>query len=488
MVRLGVRRWSWVALSSALALLVAILVAPSATAADDPPPPTVLFDYGASDWAYQQVPVGADDGGFADPTFDDSSWTRGQAGFGSTEGRCSWSNTDQVKTIWDPNTDILIRKTVQLPEGATALHIAGTIDDQAQVYVNGTLVASPSGGYCSGNTISVDVPDSLLASSTVIAIRGKDLGDSRFLDVRATGIIGLPVSTKQVDAPWYLAVSYIASFSITRCVANLVANDVPPMALVQLTNPAKAKLGQAKRALSLCTGLALSANASPPSTFTSDRFAAFAAKKDYRGYVAIPSYRLTCTSQNRAIDVTSTGQFAYSLGYTKDNAKFKTIYQLGDGYSSNNNFNREAPDVFLTPDGFTVSYKWSSRIATAERAGQYALSGYDAPFVWSVFEEKVGCDGSQSVRYTYSDFPTTNIYINGRQVLVDKQTSAIANFIKQGGNVLRPNGYGDLATPCHVKIVNPKSGTVAQSYAACQNGSAGVGGGGGPAAGGGSSW
>lgn len=276
-------------------------------------------------------------------------------------------------------------------------------------------------------------------------------------------------SSAPVKTHAYLAVSFIAPFSISGCTTDLVQGGI-------LTGGA------------LCGALRASANSFPPSSFDSGQFAAFAATKEYRGYVAIPSYTLSCNSLNQPISVTANGQFAFSLGYTKDNIKARTYYQLGDGYTSDNNFDRTSPDVYLTATGFTVTYKWASRVATAERLGQYALSHFDAPFVWSVFEENAGCNGSQNVRYTYADFPTTDVYIDGKEVLHDKQTGAIANFLKQGGTTFNPNGYGNLATPCHVKEYDAVSRKLTASYQACQSGGAGFGGGGSGGGGASGSW
>src|SRR5215472_16005341 len=92
---------------SALLTSVAFIVQPVSASIDTPP--TSIIPYQSTGWKYEEVAQG-DNPGFQNPSYDDSSWASGQAGFGTTDGVCPWNNTSSVHTNWDPNTDILLRK------------------------------------------------------------------------------------------------------------------------------------------------------------------------------------------------------------------------------------------------------------------------------------------------------------------------------------------------------------------------------------------
>jgi hypothetical protein len=144
-----------------------------------------VLDFGSAGWSYKQT---AYDGapGFQAPSFNDASWSVGKAGFGTVDGRCSWNNPSRVATSWTPATDLLLRHRFTLPAGVTGIHIAGDVDNNADVYINGGLVQHAESGFCAAGAINVDVPQIILSNDNVIAIRARDLGDATFVDVRLT--------------------------------------------------------------------------------------------------------------------------------------------------------------------------------------------------------------------------------------------------------------------------------------------------------------
>ncbi|HKS98814.1 MAG TPA: hypothetical protein VJT31_04720 [Rugosimonospora sp.] len=165
--------------------LLGALVAPlggTAAVADDT---TVALPYQSAGWSFRQVAHG-DLPGFEDPSFDASAWPLGQAGMGTVNGVCPWNNTGQVHTAWDLDTDMLIRHHVTIPAGGSRVHIAGTIDNNADVYVNGTLVQHVENGDCQSDGINVDVPAGALGVDNLIAIRASDYGSADFVDVQVT--------------------------------------------------------------------------------------------------------------------------------------------------------------------------------------------------------------------------------------------------------------------------------------------------------------
>ncbi|MCT9929832.1 hypothetical protein N5079_06320 [Planotetraspora sp. A-T 1434] len=144
------------------------------------------LDYNSTGWSYLQVPWTTNVPDFQEPGFDDSAWPTGQAGFGTTNGTCSWNNPTNIKTPWAVNTDILARHWIHIPRDAQQVRIQGTVDNDAQVYLNGHLVQSVKSGNCDAGTIDVVVPAVYLDCCNLLAIRGRDRGVAAYLNVRVT--------------------------------------------------------------------------------------------------------------------------------------------------------------------------------------------------------------------------------------------------------------------------------------------------------------
>ncbi|MEU8274801.1 hypothetical protein ACFYOK_28835 [Microbispora bryophytorum] len=168
------------------AMALAVPAATAAQAASGRANVVTALDYNSTGWAYRQVPATTQVAGFAEPGFDDSAWPRGQAGFGTTNGTCSWNNQTNVKTPWAVNTDILVRHWLHLPRDAQAVRIQGTVDNDAQVYFNGHLVQSVKSGKCAAGAIDVVVPATYLDCCNLLAVRGHDYGAAAYLNLRVT--------------------------------------------------------------------------------------------------------------------------------------------------------------------------------------------------------------------------------------------------------------------------------------------------------------
>jgi hypothetical protein len=150
--------------------------------------PTVVVPFGAAGYKYQVVPT--DEGvGFERPDFDDSAFAVGDAGFGTREGYCPLNNPDAVKTDWPVGTDLLVRKTLDLPAGTTDVVVDVAVDNDVQVFVNGYDI---SGGLqthedCPDVDFVFAVPDSVLRAGTnLLAVRARDRGILAFLDLSVT--------------------------------------------------------------------------------------------------------------------------------------------------------------------------------------------------------------------------------------------------------------------------------------------------------------
>jgi hypothetical protein len=177
-------------LFSVVLIVVLTTVGSLGTAADVPrSAPTVVIPYGASEYKYQVVPV--DEGiGFEPPDFDDSTFAVGDAGFGTPEGYCELNNPDDVRTEWPVGTDLLVRKTLELPAGTTDVAVYVAVDNDVQLFVNGQDVSAglqTHEGCPSLNSFGFAVPDSVLRVGTnLLAVRARDRGVLTYLDLQMT--------------------------------------------------------------------------------------------------------------------------------------------------------------------------------------------------------------------------------------------------------------------------------------------------------------
>ncbi len=188
-----------VTLAAALLLAAVFLVVGPAVAgaqAQTATSPTTenkeIVPYQATGYKYKVVSPGGG-AGFENPNFDDSSFSTGDAAFGGTGFGCPLENT--VKTNWPVFTDILVRKSFELPPNTTNLKVHVAIDNQVQVFLNGKDV---SGGMRASENCAVKdryvftVSDDVLQGGTnVLAVRGNDYGAVAYLDVKVTADVPL---------------------------------------------------------------------------------------------------------------------------------------------------------------------------------------------------------------------------------------------------------------------------------------------------------
>jgi hypothetical protein len=125
--------------------------------------------------------------------FDDSAWKEGPGGFGerSTPG-------SKVRTEWK-TPDIWLRRTVKLPqsplsprgrgaggEGASVMALAIHHDEDAEIYLNGTLLAAVKGYTTDYNVVPID--EKTLAAAwkegdNVLAVHCHQTGGGQYIDV-----------------------------------------------------------------------------------------------------------------------------------------------------------------------------------------------------------------------------------------------------------------------------------------------------------------
>ncbi len=284
------------------------------------------------------------------------------------------------------------------------------------------------------------------STSTTLEFQSDTLGSpyGPSLDNVSVVMGGSVASTVTSDS--YTMLKYVPTFSTAECITNLKQNRIRAATLV-------------------CGALRASANSTPPTSFDRATLASFIASKEYRAYTHIPAYSVTCVSGTvqsiapAGSDYNFEDTFSWSLGYTKvvdRNTKTglpEYDYYIGDRYLGDSSIGGPAVDITYAPNRsfVDVSFASASRLSNVERKANYYLTGYDAPFIWTKFRERISCDGSRAASVAYNNFPTTNTYVNGQQVSSDP-ISDIAKFLKQGGKVLNPVGYGPLAGPCHTEV------------------------------------
>jgi len=162
----------------------------------------VIIPYGSSGYRFKVV---ADSlrsgGGFELPDFDDVAavFADGRAPFGDGYDFCPLE--DSVQTTWPTGTDLLVRRTFNLPVGAGHVQLRVAIDNDLQVFLNGvdiTATGEPNrldggfqrhGGCAERGSFVFTVPDTLVrAGSNLLAFRVRDRGVVSHFDLRVTAV------------------------------------------------------------------------------------------------------------------------------------------------------------------------------------------------------------------------------------------------------------------------------------------------------------
>ena len=163
-----------IVLMLSIVLLLPVAAAGPATAAE-----STVVAYQSSGWRYKQVAHDAD-AGFSATSFNDSAFSNGTGGFGS--GACPLM--EEAATEWQTDTDMLLRRSITMSAGTTGVAIKLAIDNDADVYWNGTQLGERlmSEGCAAHDSIVVPVPSSLVTSANVLAIRAVDRGGDAYVD------------------------------------------------------------------------------------------------------------------------------------------------------------------------------------------------------------------------------------------------------------------------------------------------------------------
>ncbi len=149
---------------------------------------TTLMPYESAGYRYQILPTTQTPPvGFEQPNYNDSAWSVGQASFGFNDGCVFPFN---VRTNWQINTRLILRKTVTVPANAENLRVNLSVDnDIEKVWFNGTEISRPiQNSNCTlRDQYYFDIPQNLVQTgNNLIAYQVSDRGRQTFFDSRIT--------------------------------------------------------------------------------------------------------------------------------------------------------------------------------------------------------------------------------------------------------------------------------------------------------------
>jgi hypothetical protein len=185
-------RVRWIAPVVAVVAVVLAVAGAGGVASASPGGPGTAITY-TDTWSYTNPEVAPD--GWTDPAFDASSWATDAAPFSdSNPVYCAGPYGDaglptSGNTDFPVGSTVYLRKSFSLPADAWGLHVAGTIDNDESLWVNGTSYGSASGGNCSVGDINVDVSNADLqrgATTNVAAVQASDSGVATYFTLKAT--------------------------------------------------------------------------------------------------------------------------------------------------------------------------------------------------------------------------------------------------------------------------------------------------------------
>jgi Glycosyl hydrolases family 2/Glycosyl hydrolases family 2, sugar binding domain/Glycosyl hydrolases family 2, TIM barrel domain len=151
-------------------------------------PPRITHIVPASDRAPQtwRYTTAAPSATWFDPAFDDAAWASGPGGFGAADTRFA-----KVGTEWK-TADIWLRRTVDVPAGDLAApHLQVFHDDDAQVYLNGILVAELPGanGGFAYLPLTGAARAALRPGKNSIAVHAHQTRGGQFIDVGLVDVV-----------------------------------------------------------------------------------------------------------------------------------------------------------------------------------------------------------------------------------------------------------------------------------------------------------
>jgi hypothetical protein len=145
-----------------------------------------IVPYLSPGYRYLVVPQGGGPAGFEQSGFNDSGFSVGNAAFGNILGTVGCPPEPTV-TLWETDTDILLRKTFTLPATASNVEVGVEIDNDIQVFINGVDISGlvQHEGCASRDSFVFPVPNNILVfgGTNLLAVRARDRGGISYVDV-----------------------------------------------------------------------------------------------------------------------------------------------------------------------------------------------------------------------------------------------------------------------------------------------------------------
>ncbi len=209
-----------------------------------------------------------------------------------------------------------------------------------------------------------------------------------------------------------------------------------------------------ERALAACGFLVGSSNPDPPADLSGAAWERFVASKEFRGFVHLPSFKVSCDS-GVITSIEQQGVFGISSGWTPillASRPGRLIYEKAEPFRGQEIFALDQPAITesLDKSSAIISVRSGARIAKAARAGQYGILHYDAPYIWTATHVKISCDGEVLAVAGHSDIPRVAAYVDNRLVGSTTQSLDLQGFVKSGGRLPSRTGQGKLAPGCDV--------------------------------------
>jgi hypothetical protein len=202
--------------------------------------------------------------GFELPAFDDSAWTTATAPFGQDDGAtCSgvFPSPPWNAAVFPVDGTVYLRKSFALPGNAFGLHVVGTIDNDADVYVNGTLEGQVLSGSCETDAIDLQIPNSDLehGGSNLVAVKAVDHGVISFFDMHAAYGV-LEFAQQPTETQKGSAITPAPTATITDADGNPVAGATVDVTLDPVVGTGAFTAGSTTEVTTGATGVATFSN------------------------------------------------------------------------------------------------------------------------------------------------------------------------------------------------------------------------------------
>ncbi|WP_250030004.1 hypothetical protein [Paractinoplanes maris] len=234
---------------------------------------------------------------------------------------------------------------------------------------------------------------------------------------------------------WFMPLQDASDLTFTKCVKRLTKAGVRLIGV----GPT-------------CAFLLNTGNPEPARAMTAGNWQKLIKKREYRGLLGLPSYKVTCSSGGTVTATEKQGEPYVNFGYTPTPGHKPALYIPADPYVNDPDYASRTPTVTTAADkrSVHVTLRAGARLNLAERGPGYLATGYDAPYIWTTLHARIGCDGHTSATLVFSDFPSTAVYQDGVRALRRPQNADFTGFLTSGGHIPSGPNSDKLRSNCFV--------------------------------------